>query len=102
MNATIVMACRDPGRAIPAAEEISRLTDNSNIEFMKLDLDDLDSVKDFSQKLLQKYQKINILINNAGVMCLPNKIESKNGFEMQLATNHIGHFYLTKQLLNTI
>jgi len=67
-------------------------------EALELDTSSLESVKTFAEKILEKNYQIHVLINNAGIMFGPRK-ESTGGFEMQLATNHLGHFLLTHLLL---
>ena len=69
-----------------------------SFEAFELDLSSLDSVRNFGQQILAKNMPINVLINNAGIMFGPRR-ESKDGFELQLATNHLGHFLLTHLLL---
>ena len=101
-KATVILACRDEKRTNAAIEQIKKETGNQDVVFMKLDLSDLASVKEFAQNFKAKYDKLNILINNAGVMALPQRVTSKDGYELQFATNHLGHFYLTNLLLDVI
>lgn len=65
-----------------------------------MDLGDFDSIKDFASKI--DVEKIDFLINNAGVMMLPKKTSTKSGFEFQYGVNHLGHFYLTHLLWNQL
>lgn len=93
-GATVILACRDQGKGEKAAAEIKG-------NFMKLDLADLDSVKSFAGVFLEKYERLDTLINNAGVMCCP-LTRTKEGFEMQFATNHLSHFLLTLLLKDVL
>mmetsp|Transcript_50354 Transcript_50354/g.90435 ORF Transcript_50354/g.90435 Transcript_50354/m.90435 type:complete len:318 (-) Transcript_50354:271-1224(-) len=86
-GATVILACRDQVKGERAAAEIK-------CSFMKLDVADLDSVKSFAGAFLEKYERLDTLINNAGVMHCP-LMRTKEGFELQFATNHLGHFLLT-------
>jgi len=67
---------------------------------MKLDLGSLDSVRAFAKAFKEKYSKLDILINNAGVIFPPDKqVFTEDGFEMHFGVNHLGHFLLTNLLL---
>ena len=70
--------------------------------FVQLDLGSLDSVRTFAAKILEDEPRIDILINNAGVMMLPKRMLTPDGFEMQFGVNHLGHFLLTNLLLDRI
>ena len=71
---------------------------NGDIKVVLCDLNDLDSIKNCANEIL-KEERIDFLINNAGIMAPPKKLTTKYGWEMQLATNHYGHFYLTSLLM---
>jgi NAD(P)-dependent dehydrogenase (short-subunit alcohol dehydrogenase family) len=98
-GATVVMACRDMTRCQTAAEEISLSTGSKLLQPAKLDLSDLDSVREFADRLAEQRHDVDLLVNNAGVMAPPKRIETKQGFELQFGTNHLGHFALTGLLL---
>lgn len=104
-GATIIMACRD----IPKAEKVKEMIIKSSnvqhslkIDIMALDLSDLKSIRNFAENFKAKYKRLDILINNAGIMALPARKLTKDGFEMQIGTNHLGHFFLTNLLLDVI
>ncbi|NHP12483.1 SDR family NAD(P)-dependent oxidoreductase [Rhodococcus sp. IC4_135] len=84
-GADVVLACRDTTKADVVAAEIG-----SNAEVRKLDLSDLSSVRAFADAT----DKVDVLVNNAGVMAVPFR-RTVDGFEMQIGTNHLGHFALT-------
>jgi NADP-dependent 3-hydroxy acid dehydrogenase YdfG len=71
------MACRDKNRAETAIQEIKSVTGLDSYEFMELDLMDLQSVKNFTIKFFNKYQRLDALVNNAGIMALPKRATTK-------------------------
>jgi retinol dehydrogenase-12 len=96
-GARVIMLCRSVDKGTEAAKEISKETGNT-VDFEKLDLASLKSVRKCAQKLLEKEEKIDILVNNAGIGACPNW-KTEEGFDMQLGTNHLGHFLLTEMLI---
>ncbi|MHA1477817.1 MAG: SDR family oxidoreductase [Promethearchaeota archaeon] len=99
MNATLVLLCRDKERGESAQKEIIELTGNNNVELILCDLSSQKEIRDFVTEFKSKYQKLHILINNAGVM-LSKK--SEDGFEMNFAVNHLAPFLLTNLLLEIL
>jgi len=99
MGANVYLACRNAEEALKVVEEIKKNTGNENIHFMKLDLGDLESVRNFAKEWQSKNIQIDCLINNAGVMAIPSRKTTKDGFEMTFGINHLGHFLLTNLLL---
>lgn len=97
----IYIACRDIKRAQNALLEIKDQSGSSNVHFLLLDLASLKSIREFSQKFHQLESKLDILINNAGVMACSESYTS-DGFEMHMGVNHLGHFLLTNLLLNLL
>uniref|UniRef100_A0A336MUF0 CSON005967 protein n=1 Tax=Culicoides sonorensis TaxID=179676 RepID=A0A336MUF0_CULSO len=97
----IYLACRDPKRASEAQKEIIEKSGSSEVFVEILDLTSFESIKDFAKRFLSNEEKLDILINNAGIMACP-KMLTKDGFEMQFGTNHLGHFLLTNLLLNQL
>lgn len=97
-HAEVILACRSLEKGEGAAERIRRETPAARVETMQLDLADLSSVRAFSDAFRTTRSGLDALINNAGVMALPRRT-TRDGFEMQLGTNHLGHFALTGQLL---
>jgi len=100
-GADVVMACRDPGRASAAVAEVQRRAPGSRVEALALDLADLSSIRAFAEGYKARYASLDLLCNNAGVMHLPFQ-KTRDGFEMQIGTNHFGHFALTGQLLESL
>ena len=97
-NSHVVLACRSRDKTEKAIQEIRKAVPQAQLEFMALDLSDLASVRSFAKAFLAKYARLDLLCNNAGVMALPFG-KTKDGFEMQIGTNHLGHFALTGLLL---
>ena len=98
-GAHVVMTARDPRRGDEALGQVRVQAPGTSVELARLDLADLASVRAFADTTLGAHGRIDILVNNAGVMALPTRQVSVDGFEMQLATNHLGHFALTGLLL---
>ena len=92
-GASVVVAVRswEKGRA---AEKILRQNKEANVKVLKLDLANLVSVKEFTEEFKKNYTRMDLLINNAGVM-IPPFSKTVDGFELQFGTNHLGHFALT-------
>uniref|UniRef100_A0A3Q2QMW8 Si:ch211-107o10.3 n=1 Tax=Fundulus heteroclitus TaxID=8078 RepID=A0A3Q2QMW8_FUNHE len=100
-GARVIMACRDIPKAYSAADEIRVKTGNSNILVKKLDLASLKSVRELAKYVQENEKRLDILINNAGIMMCP-KWKTEDGFEMQFGVNHLGHFLLTNSLLDLL
>ncbi|XP_066280167.1 retinol dehydrogenase 12-like [Branchiostoma lanceolatum] len=100
-GARVILACRDLTKAEAAAAEIRHDTGNGNVVIEKLDLASLKSVREFAARVNAKESRLDILINNAGIMTCP-QWKTKDGFEMQFGTNHLGHFLLTNLLLDLL
>lgn len=100
-GAEVVLACRDEKKANAAASMIRANDPRGSAQAMKLDLADLASVRAFAEAFAQRYSKLDVLVNNAGVMALPY-CKTADGFEMQFGTNHLGHFALTGALLKLL
>ncbi|MBB3036527.1 oxidoreductase [Hoyosella altamirensis] len=93
---SVVLACRNEQKAAAAADEIRAEIPNADVESAKLDLASLASVREFADS---QSGSLDLLINNAGVMMPPRRLETADGFELQFGTNHLGHFALTALLL---
>ena len=100
-DATVIMAIRNIEKGETARKQILNQHPDADVKVMQLDLASLDSVKGFAKEFREKYDRLDILINNAGVM-MPPYSKTADGFEMQFGTNHLGHFALTGLLLNLI
>ncbi|XP_047738488.1 retinol dehydrogenase 12-like isoform X2 [Hyalella azteca] len=95
-GAHVILACRSFSKAEEARRSL--LGEGGKVEVRLLDLSSLQSVRDFAAGLVKDNIKVHILINNAGVFMCPY-METQEGFEMQMGTNHLGHFLLTNLLL---
>uniref|UniRef100_A0A3Q3R720 Uncharacterized protein n=1 Tax=Monopterus albus TaxID=43700 RepID=A0A3Q3R720_MONAL len=99
--AQVNLACRDMTRARIAADEIRQKSGNDNVVMKELDLASLQSVRDLARDIQVNEQRLDILINNAGIM-MCSKWKTEDGFEMQFGVNHLGHFLLTNCLLDLL
>ncbi len=97
-GATVIMCCRDLLKGEKAKQELLKFNFSGKIELFELDLSDLNNVKKFSESIKNKFNCLDILINNAGIMA-PPKTFSKQGLEIQFAVNHLAHMSLTLELL---
>ena len=97
-GANVALACRDLGKAGTAIDRIKSESPLARVDACELDLASLDSIHRFAEEWLAGDRPIHGLVNNAGVMALPER-RTADGFEMQLGTNHLGHFALTGRLL---
>lgn len=97
-GAHVVLAARDQGKLDAAAEAIRADVAGAQVDTIVVDFASLASVRACGDEAVSRFAKIDLLINNAGVMACPLS-QTKDGFEMQLGTNHLGHFLLTNYLL---
>ncbi|ESO95165.1 hypothetical protein LOTGIDRAFT_189035 [Lottia gigantea] len=100
-NARVILACRNLEKAEHAKKNIIEETDNDNVIVKELDLSSMKSVRKFANEIIKEEKRLDILINNAGVVGLP-KIITEDGLESMFATNHFGPFLLTNLLLDLI
>jgi NAD(P)-dependent dehydrogenase (short-subunit alcohol dehydrogenase family) len=98
----VIMGCRNLEKAKVAKTKILEEIPDVSLEIIQLDLSDLSSVRTFSNSVKSSYSTIDILLNNAGIMMVPKRIETSDGFELQLGINHFGHFALTGLLFDLI
>jgi NAD(P)-dependent dehydrogenase (short-subunit alcohol dehydrogenase family) len=97
-NARVIMAVRNTAKAKLVVEQISEDVFGASIEIRELDLGSLNSIKAFTDGIIKDFTALDILINNAGVMMCPYS-KTQDGFEIQMGTNHLGHFALTGLLM---
>jgi NAD(P)-dependent dehydrogenase (short-subunit alcohol dehydrogenase family) len=98
-GATVILACRNREKGEAARAKIVSESPAAKVETRVLDVADLDSVRRFAAEFLSEGRPLDLLINNAGVMAIPERRTTPQGFEMQFGTNHLGHFALTGLLL---
>ena len=97
-GARVLMACRNPEKAESARAGVAALATGAAPEVVQVDLADLSSIRACAEALEGQGERLDVLMNNAGVMALPLR-RTVDGFEMQFGTNHLGHFALTGLLL---
>jgi NAD(P)-dependent dehydrogenase (short-subunit alcohol dehydrogenase family) len=97
-NARVIMACRDEEKGRRARQWILEELPHADLRVEQLDLSSLQSVRHFSRRLSPGLSHLDLLVNNAGVMVIPER-RSAEGYEMHFATNHLGHFLLTGLLM---
>lgn len=99
-GAKVYLACRNPQRAEDARQEIVEKSNNVNVFAAELDLASMESIRKFVEKFKSQEQRLDVLINNAGLYCPLQR--TRDGFEMQIGVNHLGHFLLTNLLLDIL
>jgi NAD(P)-dependent dehydrogenase (short-subunit alcohol dehydrogenase family) len=97
-NATVILAVRNIKKGRGVADEIRREYAAADVSVRKLDLASLASVRAFAESINKEYDRLDVLINNAGIMMCPYS-KTQDGFEIQMGTNHLGHFALTGLLM---
>lgn len=100
-EATVILACRNKDKGEAAVRQIVQEYPEAKAELLQFDLADLASVRRFAGEFTSHYDRLDILINNAGIMRPPFG-KTADGFELQFGTNHLGHFALTGLLLDLI
>lgn len=98
-GAEVILAARNADKGRDALASIRAAVPHANLYFARVDLASLASVAEFSASMLKQGRAIDVLVNNAGVMALPERQETVDGFEMQLGVNYISHYALTGRLL---
>ncbi len=100
-GADVVVACRDLGKGEAAVSQILARAPSGSARVSELDLADLESVREFAERFAGEHARLDLLINNAGIMAPPRRL-TKDGFESQIGVNHLGHFALSGLLLEPL
>lgn len=98
-GASVVIAGRNPQKGAEAVAAIRNAIPDAQVRFGKVDLANLASIAEFGAQLAREQDSLDLLINNAGVMTPPKRRLTRDGFELQMGTNYLGHFALTAHLL---
>jgi NAD(P)-dependent dehydrogenase (short-subunit alcohol dehydrogenase family) len=101
-GAEVIMACRNPQKGAEALAAVKAVATGPAPSLISLDLADLDSVERAANEIAERWDSIDVLMNNAGLMAIPHREETAQGHEMQFGVNHLGHFALTLRLLPTL
>lgn len=91
-GAEVILAGRNRSKGKAAIKKIQSSVTSAKIHFEELDLADLASIESFAKRMFTKYQRLDVLINNAAVMMAQHRQVTKDGFELQFGTNYLGHF----------
>lgn len=97
-SAHVILAVRNEEKGTQAIADLKKHNPDANVQLIRLDLADLTAIKAFVETYSNQFDSLDLLINNAGVM-MPPYSKTKDGFEMQFGSNHLGHFALTGRLL---
>jgi len=100
-GAQVIMACRSMLKGEEAKKQIIRFLPSADISVMELDLTDLKSIRNFATEFKKNHSRLDVLLNNAGIMMVPYGL-TRDWFELQVGTNHLGHFALTGLLLEVL
>lgn len=100
-GATVILGCRSRSRGAEARADILRDHPDAHVEILEIDVASLESVADAAAALRDSFKVVDLLVLNAGIMATPRR-ETVDGFESQLATNHLGHFAFTGHLLGAL
>jgi NAD(P)-dependent dehydrogenase (short-subunit alcohol dehydrogenase family) len=101
-GAEVILTGRNAAKGDAALAKIRTAHPTAAVRYEHLDLASLDAVADFVERFSQAHDTLDLLVNNAGVMSLPARAVTKDGFEMQMGTNYLGHFALTSCLLSRL
>ena len=101
LEATTVLACRNRAKAEAAATEVTKRTWNDDVHVVPLDLADLASVRKAAEEVLARWDRLDVLVNNAGGTWSQRQLTAQ-GIEYTFGVNHLGHFYLTNLLLDRL
>jgi NAD(P)-dependent dehydrogenase (short-subunit alcohol dehydrogenase family) len=101
-GAKVIMAVRTPSKGEDARAEILESVPDADLEIRRIDLADLASIREFAKGIIDESVKVNVLVNNAGVMVPPKRVTTADGFELQFGSNFLGPFALTMLLLPRI
>ncbi|HXT00590.1 MAG TPA: oxidoreductase [Elusimicrobiota bacterium] len=102
MGAKVILACRNPRKGEDALKRLKTALPGAQVELAELDLSSLKSVRAFAAAFAARGAALDLLINNAGIMAPLSRKTTADGFEIQMATNHLGHFLLTSLLLPSL
>jgi NAD(P)-dependent dehydrogenase (short-subunit alcohol dehydrogenase family) len=100
-GARVVLACRTRSKAEDARARILEHAPGADVDLVDLDLSDLASVREAAARVTTDYARLDVLVNNAGIMAVPDQ-RTADGFEMQFGTNHLGHFAFTGLVLPVV